>query len=372
MPSTIAVEGMEVSAEIFDGPGWATAMGSRRQKIPPNEELAARTVEHNTQPKGPRCPKKSQSTLHRVVTASRLPRLPKDQIRVIIRPRGGLDVARVDLVLLARAVNMAAKITDDQAREDTICPNRMQNIIVISTPHQSNAAAYVKVQKLHTNQGAFEVAAYVAAPDNTCKGVIKNVDLSFDDATLKRLIVHDRNPTAIEARRIKKTKVVAILFDGLRVPSTVMCGNAMVPCSLYKRQVDVCRTCGGVGHRANVCRYTNAANQKCHNCGETLQEDAEHQCEPKCKLCSGDHPTGDRECKRRFHIPYIVRRRRRRRKQEQQAQLRQDAPASVMFKEPGQEQPPAVSRVLQIPIENETSSRAPAAATEQRLLGQQG
>ncbi|KAL1433843.1 hypothetical protein MTO96_012182 [Rhipicephalus appendiculatus] len=338
MPSTIAVEGMEVSAEIFDGPGWATAMGSRRQKIPPNEELAARTVEHNTQPKGPRCPKKSQSTLHRVVTASRLPRLPKDQIRVIIRPRGGLDVARVDLVLLARAVNMAAKITDDQAREDTICPNRMQNIIVISTPHQSNAAAYVKVQKLHTNQGAFEVAAYVAAPDNTCKGVIKNVDLSFDDATLKRLIVHDRNPTAIEARRIKQTKVVAILFDGLRVPSTVMCGNAMVPCSLYKRQVDVCRTCGGVGHRADVCRYTNATNQKCHNCGETLQEDAEHQCEPKCKLCSGNHPTGDRECKRRFHIPYIVRRRRRRRKQEQQAQLRQDAPASVTFKEPGQQQ----------------------------------
>ncbi|KAL1479471.1 hypothetical protein MTO96_051819 [Rhipicephalus appendiculatus] len=218
MPSTIAVEGMEVSAEIFDGPGWATAMGSRRQKIPPNEELAARTVEHNTQPKGPRCPKKSQSTLHRVVTASRLPRLPKDQIRVIIRPRGGLDVARVDLVLLARPVNMAAKITDDQAREDTICPNRMQNIIVISTPHQSNAAAYVKVQKLHTNQGAFEVAAYVAAPDNTCEGVIKNVHLSFDDATLKRLIVHYRNPTAIEARRIKKTKVVAILFDGLRVP----------------------------------------------------------------------------------------------------------------------------------------------------------
>ncbi|KAL1474708.1 hypothetical protein MTO96_037788, partial [Rhipicephalus appendiculatus] len=59
MPSTIAVEGMEVSAEIFDGPGWATAIGSRRQKIPPYEELAARTVEHNTQPKGPRGPKRA-------------------------------------------------------------------------------------------------------------------------------------------------------------------------------------------------------------------------------------------------------------------------------------------------------------------------
>ncbi|KAH7987040.1 hypothetical protein HPB52_024558 [Rhipicephalus sanguineus] len=258
---------MEISAEIFDGPGWATAWEAEDSRLRRARSWPPGRSSTTTNRRAPGAPKR-QSTMHRVVTASRLPRLPKDQISVIIRPRGGLDVARVDLVLLARAVIMTAKITDEQAREDTICPNRMQNIIVISTPHQSNAAEYVK-------------------------GVIKNVDISFDDATLKRLIVHDRNPTAIEARRIKTPK--SLQFDGLRVPSTVMCGTAIVPCSLYKRQVDVSRTCGGVGHRADVCRNANATSQKCHNCGETLREDAEHHCEPKCKLCNGDHPTNAKD-----------------------------------------------------------------------------
>ncbi|KAL1482969.1 hypothetical protein MTO96_033453, partial [Rhipicephalus appendiculatus] len=47
-----------------------------------------------------------------------------------------------------------------------------------------------------------------------------------------------------------------------------------------------------------------------------------------------------------------------------------DAPMALNYG--GLGMPPAVSRVLQIPIENEASSRAPAAATEQQLLGQQG
>ncbi|KAH8034377.1 hypothetical protein HPB51_023507 [Rhipicephalus microplus] len=36
-----------------------------------------------------------------------------------------------------------------------------------------------------------------------------------------------------------------------------------------------------------------------------------HSCTPKCKLCRGDHITGERSCNRRYHVPYIVRKRRR-------------------------------------------------------------
>ncbi|KAH6937765.1 hypothetical protein HPB50_004026 [Hyalomma asiaticum] len=66
MPSTVTVEGMEVSAETFDGPGWATAMGRRSKKTPPSEEPTAGIVVPNNQPRGFREPKKSQSTLNRV------------------------------------------------------------------------------------------------------------------------------------------------------------------------------------------------------------------------------------------------------------------------------------------------------------------
>ncbi|KAH7977054.1 hypothetical protein HPB52_023367 [Rhipicephalus sanguineus] len=65
-----------------------------------------------------------------------------------------------------------------------MCPNKMQNILILSTPHQSNAAAYAKVLKIHTNTTAHEVAAYMAPQDKTSKGVINNVDPSLDETTL--------------------------------------------------------------------------------------------------------------------------------------------------------------------------------------------
>ncbi|KAH7943115.1 hypothetical protein HPB52_005606 [Rhipicephalus sanguineus] len=137
----------------------------------------------NSKTKGPNELRKTQSAVQRVAAASWLPRLPKDQIKVIMRPRGGLDVARVKLMLLPRAINMAAALTEQQVEDGTMCGNKL------------NTAAYAKVQKCHTNVGAHEVAASVAAPNNTSKGV-KNVDPSLDEATLHRLRVHARNPTA--------------------------------------------------------------------------------------------------------------------------------------------------------------------------------
>ncbi|KAL1445625.1 hypothetical protein MTO96_044911 [Rhipicephalus appendiculatus] len=94
-----------------------------------------------------------------------------------------------------------------------------------------------------------------------------------------------------------------------------MCGAALVPCSLYKRQVNVCHACGRVGHLADVRHQSKEERSKCHNCGEALPNGAvAHSCTSRCKLYEGDHPTGDRCCSKIFHIPYVVRRRRRQRR----------------------------------------------------------
>ncbi|XP_037568341.1 arginine and glutamate-rich protein 1-B-like [Dermacentor silvarum] len=47
----------------------------------------------------------------------------------------------------------------------------------------------------------------------------------------------------------------------------------------------------------------------------------DHQCDPKCAICGGAHPTADRRCSQRFQVPYIVRRRRRRRRRAREAQV---------------------------------------------------
>ncbi|KAH7942864.1 hypothetical protein HPB52_002041 [Rhipicephalus sanguineus] len=179
-----------------------------------------------------------------------------------------------------------------------------------STPEEKNARAYSKVELITVGGANYEVGSYLAAPDNTCKGVVKGVDLDFSEEEITGMIVHPRNPTALEVKRIRNTTTVVVLFDGLKVPNYVVCGPSMLRCTLYRRQTDVCYACGRLGHRADVC--PTPENTICRGCGiESPTED--HVCTPECALCGGPHPTADKSCKQRFHMPYIVRRRRRER-----------------------------------------------------------
>ncbi|KAH7961525.1 hypothetical protein HPB52_009573 [Rhipicephalus sanguineus] len=274
MPATIVVEGMDINPQELNEAVWTTALGeggNNQRNTPAGSRTAISPA---------------KSFMKQITAAFRLPTLPKDQIKIIVRPKGGLNVSKADIIHLAQALAMAAALTEQQTGEDTVCPNK--------------------------------VSAYIAAPDGTCKGVIRNIDPSLDDGSLKRMIVSPRNPKALEVRRIKNTHVVVILFDGMRVPNTVMCGAALVPCFLYKRQVDVCYECGHVGHRADVCASSAEEKNKGHGCGKAKSSESEegvHQCTPKFEACGGPHITGDRTCRHRYHIPYIARRRRRRRRQ---------------------------------------------------------
>ncbi|KAH6922957.1 hypothetical protein HPB50_020319 [Hyalomma asiaticum] len=105
----------------------------------------------------------------------------------------------------------------------------VRNILLLSTLLKSIAFAYAAIQKIHTKVGASKVSDYVAAPENTFKGIIRNH--STEESTLRSIIVKQRNPTAIEVKGIKNTHFVVILFDWLRVPKNLTCGTALLPCS---------------------------------------------------------------------------------------------------------------------------------------------
>lgn len=59
---------------------------------------------------------------------------------------------------------MATALTEQQAKEYIVCLNKVQNILVISTPHGSIAIAYAKICTIRNKHGAHEVPAYIAAP----------------------------------------------------------------------------------------------------------------------------------------------------------------------------------------------------------------
>ncbi|KAH7931574.1 hypothetical protein HPB52_025561 [Rhipicephalus sanguineus] len=208
---------------------------------------------------------------------------------------------------------MAAALAPQDLTEDSICPNVTQNIFVVCTPSERNARAYTTVQQLRLRDTLYRVAVYPAPPDDTCKGVIRGIDLDLNDNQLRELIVTKRNPSALEVKRIKNTPAVTILFQGMQVPNYVYCGASISSMHAFPQA------------HGDVCPNPNTT--WCRTCGlKTPPEN--HQCKPHCTLCGGPHPTADKDCKRKFQVPYIVRQRRRRRRQRGRSRSRGPSGAS--------------------------------------------
>ncbi|KAH7948584.1 hypothetical protein HPB51_028487 [Rhipicephalus microplus] len=122
-------------------------------------------------------PQRSRAAVKkRLIAASRLPHLLRDHHRVIVRPRNGLDMRTVSQIKFAKSLAVAAALSEKEVTEDVVCPNMMQTIAVISTPVERNARPYSKITAITLGTASFDVIAYRAAPDDTCKGIIRSVD----------------------------------------------------------------------------------------------------------------------------------------------------------------------------------------------------
>ncbi|KAH8010053.1 hypothetical protein HPB51_024438 [Rhipicephalus microplus] len=320
MRQQIAMEGDDVTPEELQGNGWFSVL-KRWQELRA-KSLAAR--QPGTQRGATATP---NATLRRVAAASRLPAMPRSHNRVIVRPGGGLNVQACSPHRILAALTMSAQLAPSVTEEDIICPNSMQNIFVVSTPSATNAAAYSRVTEIILTDQRHSVKAYLSPAGITSRGVIRGVDTDFDDAALNRMLIQPRNSSLLGARRIKNTETVILIFNGLKVPNYVYCGQVIYRCTLYKRQIDTCRTCGQVCHRQDVC--PTPSTKVCDHCGH-LPTDNPHVCnQTVCALCGEAHRTGDRECRHRYQLPYLVRRRRQRRRRRKQAQQQTPTPATI-------------------------------------------
>ncbi|KAH7973738.1 hypothetical protein HPB49_004640 [Dermacentor silvarum] len=85
-----------------------------------------------------------------VTKAARMPiDMPKEDSKVVMRPRGGLNVAKTEASVIMSVVWTAARVTKEEAKADTICTNAQQKIIVVSTPDERRATLYSKVIALN-------------------------------------------------------------------------------------------------------------------------------------------------------------------------------------------------------------------------------
>ncbi|XP_070378094.1 uncharacterized protein [Dermacentor albipictus] len=317
----VSVDGEEMQPEEFGKElGWCEVRRGTKKRCSGGAGLAGHEQQERTfvgEAKN-RNKWKNERKVRQIIKASRLPNLPKEDYRVIVRPRGGLKVSDYKLDRIYYCLRNAAGVGRETAEEDSICINSKQNIVVLSTPSEDRARKYGAINKLRLGEQEFEASAYRAAPDNTPKGLIRGISQEESPEDIVTSLVTPRNPGVLHAKRMGNTDNVIVLFEGFHVPRYVRYGAMLIQCSLYKKHIDICYGCGRTGHRADVC--PNPEDKICRGCGcKNPQQD--HNCNAECQLCGKDHLTGDKKCQARYKIPYLVRRRRwKRRRREEEAE----------------------------------------------------
>lgn len=223
--------------------------------------------------------------------------LPPSDIKIVLRPRGGLNLSRISPLELAALLQLQAQLPPN--REDQLRLHYQSNFIVLSTPHEDRALRYASLTTLSIEGKTYSLATHVPAPTNTCAGVISGLplDLPLEDI-INTLIEHNPHSQIIDARRMGSTPLFQITFNGTRVPYWIRYQMVTFRCRPAKRKTEACHLCWATGHRPDVCPNPNAP-PRCPTCGLSSPPD-QHNCHPLCIICSGPHPTGSPACPQRY------------------------------------------------------------------------
>ncbi|KAH9375496.1 hypothetical protein HPB48_017380 [Haemaphysalis longicornis] len=174
--------------------------------------------------------------------------------------------------------------------------NHTQNAAVISTPHAETADILRKLSHINLAGKDNAVFAYVAASDNSVKGVIHGILPGTQPSELQAHLPA-RNHSILYTRVLGQTQTAVITFEGTRVLQYVYHYGAEIRCLPYRLTRQVSSICLRVGYRADV--RPNPETNRCPQCGQASPR-VDNDCKPGCALCQGDHPTLEETCPARL------------------------------------------------------------------------
>ncbi|KAH7965030.1 hypothetical protein HPB49_002880 [Dermacentor silvarum] len=201
------------------------------------------------------------------------PPLPRNDMKIVIRPKPGLAVKDLQTHQVARAISQASGSPQEYRGEDFVLRLRPgSNIIVVTTPYERTAALVLKMTSLNIQGKQHLVNAYISTPEYLLKGgiresicIIYGIDEgTTEDELMANLRVRTQGVKIMHARMFGKTRTTIILFDGPIVPQYVYCYGGEIPCRIYQPTRQFCYTCRNVGNRADVCPEPTV--KACKNC----------------------------------------------------------------------------------------------------------
>ncbi|KAH7977428.1 hypothetical protein HPB49_001487 [Dermacentor silvarum] len=101
-----------------------------------------------------------------------IPRLPRDDRKIVVRPRN-LNLCTIPtgtlLATMCAQLNLSMPVIRN---EDQLRINPYNNTFTISTPSEERAQLYLNLPGIRINDADHPVMAYLQAPDNAVRGVI--------------------------------------------------------------------------------------------------------------------------------------------------------------------------------------------------------
>ncbi|KAH9375000.1 hypothetical protein HPB48_021711 [Haemaphysalis longicornis] len=199
----VAVEGELISHEDFSSKeGWITS--HRREGVKAVEKLGQSLEQDDAG-----FPKSAGQ--QRAPQASDV---PKEDLKIVLRPCDSLDCARCSEALKKDGVLRAANFKAEEVDKDTLRVSTLRNILVVSTPSSERAATYSKTESLTIRDKIDGVVAYVRPPEECAKGIIYNIPATDSEEDMLKSLVKSRNLTVLQARRLGKSNTTDIVFEG--------------------------------------------------------------------------------------------------------------------------------------------------------------
>ncbi|KAH6923651.1 hypothetical protein HPB50_004391 [Hyalomma asiaticum] len=205
------------------------------------------------------------------------PPLPKNDMKIILRPRPGLVVKELKTYNVARTIERASGDAETCKSDKFLLRLRNgSNIIIASNAYEEVAEKILKIKALE-----FMARRYL-------KGVVHGLERDTPaDELLSHLRVRTQGVTIVQARMLGKSQTAVITFDGPIVPRFVYYYGGEMLRVPYQPTRQYCKQCKSQGHRTDVCPAPMI--KACSKCRLRAPPE-DHICEAECALCGGPAP----------------------------------------------------------------------------------
>ncbi|KAH7942514.1 hypothetical protein HPB49_024688 [Dermacentor silvarum] len=231
MPYT--AEGETIAPAVLQGAEWKTIVSKRHEEFYQRERREAaerRALNALLQPTdsasspADKAHNNGKYVISRKKTAERkkrppIPRLPRDDRKIVVRPRN-LNLRTIPPGILLATVCAQLNLPMPVIRnEDQLRINPYNNTFTISTPSDERAQLYLNLPGIRINDVDHPVMAYLPAPDNAVRGVIYG---ALGDESAEEIIelctIENPKLQILSARRMGQSRAME---PPLKNPTTI-------------------------------------------------------------------------------------------------------------------------------------------------------